>query len=140
MVRCAAVCAAVCCSMLWCVAVCCSEEAVAVAASIFFERTLTKWRRGIECLIFIGQFLQKSPIICCALAKNDLQLRASYGSSPPCSSLLNTEFSKLWCSVLQFVAVWCGAVWCAAVYCSVFVACCSMLQCTRRCKGSAKIL
>jgi len=41
----------------------------------------------IWCLLCIDHFAQKNPIISGASAKNDLQFKASYGSSPPCKHL-----------------------------------------------------
>ena len=39
-----------------------------------------RWRKCMECLPFVGHFLQKSPIISDSFRKRDLQFKASYAS------------------------------------------------------------
>jgi len=50
-----------------------------------FRLASTKWRRCRGCLIFIRHFPQKSLIICGLFGRNDLPLKASCESSPPCN-------------------------------------------------------
>ena len=49
-----------------------------------YTHIYTGWPRPIECLIFVGHFSQKKPKIRSSFAENDLQLKACYGSWPPC--------------------------------------------------------
>jgi len=54
----------------------------------------TGWPRPIGCLILTlyltSHFRQNSPVISASSPENDLQLNASYGSSPPCLHMRQT--------------------------------------------------
>ena len=55
----------------------------------------TGWPRSIGCLVVIGHFPQKSPIISGSLAENDQQLKASCGCSPPCTNYVVSILAEL---------------------------------------------
>jgi len=61
-----------------------SSFAALIVQIICTTAHITGWRRPFGCLIIIHHVLQNTPIISDSFAKNDLRLKISNGSSPPC--------------------------------------------------------
>jgi len=70
----------------------------------------TGWWRPIGCLVFTGHFPPKRPTISGSFAKNDLQLKVSYGSWPLCTRVvinrMHTTYQPArWCSLTNCLKV-----------------------------------
>jgi len=84
-----------------------------------YRKESTGRRRLIGSLIFIGHFMQKWPIFGGSFVENDLQLKGSYESSPPCTFLsarVSVIFQKIFRDSQRTLSV--GSVWCIPSKCT----------------------
>jgi len=127
--------AAVCGSLLWCVAGYCSTlqcvACVAVFATYILSLPSGLCCSVLQCVAVCYSVLQCFAVCCSVLYS--VAVFATYSSSLP---------SSLCCSVLKCVAVWCSVLQCDAVCCNVMqfvqyvqcvAVCCSVLQCAALC-------
>jgi len=133
-----AVCVAGCCSVLQCVAVCCSF-AVTRWTLIYFERAV----RGVVVFCSMLQCVLQCVAVCCS----ELQCFAVFCSVLQVSKYevnveIQTACVAVCCSVLQCVAVCCSVLQCVAVLqyfavCGGVTVCCSVSRCVAvRCSMS----
>jgi len=111
------------CSALQCAAV--YERALTHTNEAEELRICVQGRRLIGSLIFIGHFPQKRPILSDSFVENDLQLRGSYESSPPCTDICTRIYMSIY--IYTFIYIY--------VYARVCV--CVQVQERRKAKGAA---